>query len=719
MAFQLAGFDQPGFTGQISQVSRPPVAAPTAKGSFLTHLFPTVGGVGGGALGGAAGGALAGTAVLPGVGTVAGGLIGALLGGAAGGAAGKVAENKVEGQSLGSGVAGQAAEQGLLSAGPLRLLKGAKAATTALKGGSDLVDALNGAGTAATTKGLAGWRVAAPGATAADNAAGTAATTSLAGKAKTFSNAELLRQYPTISKPVARATNPMQTVSQLADAGILKPQDAEKVAGAITGTNGILNKAVGKAVGSAKGVDTSGVEQVFKDALGNNGVVANDAKSLTGVFKAQMNRLNGGAQGTLSPTSNPNDVMDVMRSLEAKSNELLGKGGTYHLPTSADKAKASVLNQVKSELQDRLYQGAGANGNVTKILTPQLRDKLVNLLPGNSAWANHVDNNIMKSADVAGLRSAQKPFVNISKIISEGENNAATFGGRATVPTSAHNLVAQGVQTAVNSARQPAARALAGALRGGTADTAGNVAKGATNAWSLPKIATRSVVGNGLIGALTGANGQSANAPMTANANNTTISQNMPQLSQTSDQTSSNSPFDPANIEANIQKIVASGGSMKDVSDYVSLASSINSLQAAAAKADPNTALTTNQKNEVVSQQKALESLNAYAGQLQGAGGAEGPLMGALNSSILGNYTNPAAKGIDAQRIDVASSIAGALNPRGTVSPVTARIISDALPSIHDTPKVAQAKIANLITQIKSGAFSADTPVNGIISNGQ
>src|SRR4051794_16066221 len=95
------------------------------KASFLQSLLPSIGGLGGGVAGGAAGGALAGSAIFPGVGTAAGGLIGALLGGALGGAGGKVVENKMMGESTFHDVPKEAAIQGALSAGPLRLLKGA------------------------------------------------------------------------------------------------------------------------------------------------------------------------------------------------------------------------------------------------------------------------------------------------------------------------------------------------------------------------------------------------------------------------------------------------------------------------------------------------------------------------------------------------------------------------------------------------------------------
>jgi hypothetical protein len=107
-----------------------PTTAKKAPGNFLTHLLPTIGGTGG-----AIGGAALGTALLPGVGTLAG----ALLGGALGGGGAKVGENAVEHQALGNGVAGQAVEQGVLGAGPIRLLKagtiGLKAGITAAKDG--------------------------------------------------------------------------------------------------------------------------------------------------------------------------------------------------------------------------------------------------------------------------------------------------------------------------------------------------------------------------------------------------------------------------------------------------------------------------------------------------------------------------------------------------------------------------------------------------------
>lgn len=111
------------------------------KGNFLTSLIPS-----GGGIAGAAGGAALGSAILPGAGT----LVGALLGGALGGGAGKVAENAVEGQKdLGQGVGQEALLNGVLGAGPLRLIKGGVDVARGVKAGSSLADAVTQAGSKA------------------------------------------------------------------------------------------------------------------------------------------------------------------------------------------------------------------------------------------------------------------------------------------------------------------------------------------------------------------------------------------------------------------------------------------------------------------------------------------------------------------------------------------------------------------------------------------
>lgn len=595
------------------------------KPNFIQSLFPSIGGIAGGAGGGALGGALAGSAILPGVGTVAGGLIGALLGGGLGGAAGKVAENAATGDGLGHDVAKEGLIQGALSAGPIRLLKGAKAATEAgVAGERSLAAALNAGGEAAAAPGVIGRLLGKTAKGTEQAAGGTAAgdvlKTSTQGKLKTAVNKQLADQYGTISKPIARATNPIDTIGTLAKAGITKPQDAERIAGAITGTDGILNKSVLKAVGNAKRVNTDGLPQIFSDALESQGIVEGDKKSLQAIFKSQLNRLNGGPAGSIDPLSHPNDVLDVMKSLESRANDYLGKSGTAHLATSTDKAKAKVLMTLRDELQGRLYDGSGANENVSKVLTPEVRKQLLDLAPGNSQWAKHVDTNIMSAKDVTALRAAQKPFVNISKILDEGDKNALTFGGR--VANSASSLRGQLAEKTIGAGKTGAARLMAGAVNG-----TGKLAGGEIAPWGAKQIAARTLT-PGLAGALSAAqqpvpdqslmnspmNDSIAQIPSTQSSNASMLDPlSADPTAPSNADTGAASIFDPVNLETNVKKIIMSGGKMKDVQDYVSL---VDALQKIAAP--PKAAkLSGSQIQQANNAQSALTDLSSLAQSIQ------------------------------------------------------------------------------------------------------
>lgn len=140
----------------LTQLQPPQRPVPAAKkGNFLTSLIPAAGGTLGGVGGGALGGALAGTAVLPGIGTAAGALLGALGGGFAGGFGGKVLQNKVEGnKNLTQGAVKEGAINGVLSAGPLRLGKLGIDTARGIKAGAGALSATNAAADAAANMSL-------------------------------------------------------------------------------------------------------------------------------------------------------------------------------------------------------------------------------------------------------------------------------------------------------------------------------------------------------------------------------------------------------------------------------------------------------------------------------------------------------------------------------------------------------------------------------------
>lgn len=449
---------------QQQAAKQAPAKKKGGRGGTLTSLISEAGGTGG-----ALGGAAIGTAILPGVGT----LLGAGIGGFLGGFGGRVAENEVRDGRLGLGDAlTEGAISGISGAGPIRAGKAVVQGAKALG-----------------TKGLER-----AGATSLEDAVTQAATepakTSLQGRLTGMGNHLLTNQYGAISKPVARATNPVKTLGQLADLGITSPQDVERVANGVTGSQGLINKAVMSAVGDSGTVPVTGVKKVLTTAINEHGLVDADAKSVTNTVNAQLNKIQDGAS--------PSKVLGIMKALEKRAADLKGNGGNYKMADPKREDQARVLLKVRDELEGSLYKSAGADKNVANVLTPELRDQLVSLHPDNAQWINHVDNNIMKSTSVKQLRSSMAPFVRARQIIDEGDLNSMTVGGRVANTLANGGSLGGALATgAMQLAKGPVARVAGSALR--TAGNAGgDVAAGMIKGPALGKagIVGREAVGN-------------------------------------------------------------------------------------------------------------------------------------------------------------------------------------------------------------------------------
>lgn len=447
----------------------------------ISTITGTLGGIGGGVLGAGA----AGVGAVP----------GAIGGGAAGSALGEAIENALQGNTrILDNVGKEAVLGGVFAGGPLKI---AGAGGRAVLGAG----AKKAASTAVTT---AGREI-------GENVAPQILKTSFRGKAGALGNKALASQYGTIGKPVARANNPLDTIGELANYGITKPVDAERIAASITGGNGILNNAVATAVTGAGKVSTRGVRGTLKNAIVNNGLVDKDAKAVTNIVTSQLRSLG-------STSAEPKAVLGVMKNLEKRAANLQGKGGNYGLATPERIDQAKALLNVRDDLQERLYKIAGGDKNLPSVLTPQLREELVQLHPGNAQWQGFVDNNIMQAKNIKSLRSAQAPFVRIGNIIKEGDINSMTFGGRAgdafnggTIPAALMNGARQVVKNPVARGVSRPLRAIGGNTGGGIERQLGFGSKaimqpssrrgfgGITNRGITSRMATQGV-GRGLFG---------------------------------------------------------------------------------------------------------------------------------------------------------------------------------------------------------------------------
>jgi hypothetical protein len=409
------------------------------KKPWYTALISELGGAGG-AAGGAAVGASLGS-VVPVLGTALGGLAGAAVGGFLGGTGGRVVENEVRDKRVGLGDAlKEGTVNGVLSAGPGNLLRLAKGGTAALAGGTDALKA-----------------------SFAGKSPDELLKTSTRGKLFSTGNQLLANQYGTISKPVARQTNPLETISKLADYGVTKPQDAERISQAFTGGHGIVTQSVADAVGQSKKVDLSNLEKTVDEALANHGVVGNSAKSVKSFVMGQLGRVED------KTAVDPSTALSMLRNIESHSAERLGKGNTYHMATTDDVLSSKALRDTREHITDALYNTAGANKNVASVLTPNFRSQLLALQPKNAKWQQFVDNTVMKSSSVADLRSSMAPFVKIGKIIDEGDTNALTFGGRVgnAIGGGGGSVGGKLLDGAINVVKSPASQFGGSALRAG------------------------------------------------------------------------------------------------------------------------------------------------------------------------------------------------------------------------------------------------------------
>ncbi|THG30672.1 hypothetical protein [Naasia lichenicola] len=692
--------NDPNFIAKANPNWATGVATPKKKkGTFLTSLIPTLGGSGGALAGGAAGAALG--SVVPGLGTAIGGLVGALIGGAGGSAGGKVLQNSAEGEAdLGKGVAGEALLGGVTS---LPIGSGLKLAGAGIK-------ALGGVGSKAAVN------------TAVKATGGTAAKTSLAGRLRTLGDNALTSQYGTISKPFARSTDPKATISTLAGAGITKPADAERIASAITGGSGIITKATADAVGTAKGVNTSGLDEVLEQAISNNGLVDADAKSVRQIFKAQMGKLNGGPAGSLATGADPDASIGVIRALEKRIANLSGKGDNYRLSTPERLDQAAVLKLVRDELEDRLFVGAGANGGVASALTPKVRDTLTGLFPDNPKWTQYVDDNIFGSKTVDELRSSVAPFVKVGKIIDEGERNAMTFGGRVgnAFAGGGNGLLDTLGGAATNVLKNPAAR-----VAGTTLRTAADLVGG-----SGAKPAVR-----GLTDALAGVAGTQGVVPLIARQGGSRIAVNaltdpesdagaMPidptiqpgfttNPAGTLDQTATTPPEEQENpfgassadFAQAYTKALAAGDeeAAAQLKQLYALSTDWESSQQAPGLG--SLSATTGQA--LATSSNGLSTLDQLEGLFQQAGSGGGQIGGRVQTFLGNAGLDDNAAAYTSLAESATSQLAKAINGSGTVSDADAAALIKALPQLTDNPRVAAAKFAALRARLQGSQSNA------------
>jgi len=218
--------------------------------------------------------------------------------------------------------------------------------------------------------------------------------------------------------------------------------------------------------------------------------------------------------------------------------------------------------------------------------------------------------------------------------------------------------------------------------------------------------AARGQAAEGLLGALTGGlqsdgNSMDANAmtiPATTNDNINMMDSPYADPANTAMTNEPSSPFAVENLQSNVQKILAGGGSMKDVQGYVSLVEAMQALDpSAAGKQKPLNATQLQQSNNAQSGLADLQNLameiEKDPGVLKKAAVPGGGLARSLTGTI----------GFDASKQNVVDVIAR-LRSGAAITPSEAQRYMGLLPGFADSRETAMAKLQRLNSLLQSFA---------------
>lgn len=454
-----------------------------------------------------------------------GGMAGAGFGSGIGSGLGEAIENALTGESLGKNVLKEAAIGGVMGAGPIKLLKGG----AALAGG----------------KGLAG--------------AAQAAQTPLravAGKAVTGAADDLaiknFRLTPT------QLTNFQKKFGE--DAGQVIRKYGFQNADDIT----------------AKGIEP--LQQTFDDAITN----------IPGVTKESLKNNLMKRIGKLSKAG-PSDTKAIGGQLKKEADNLLKGYG--------DVIDAKELNTIRRQFDDLVnYTEKTANParyGVNKRMADGIRETLQKADP--TGQLKDVGRELQKLRQLADVTAKQGNLGRGSLPLGLDTLLGGVAGGAAFGPAGIGTAAAV---KAVNSntgrrAAMAGAEKLGGALtQSGVRSATGSAAKG------LPLRVGLAGVASGMMNQqpqnLEDAmmQGQSLeNMTNNPNASPNSIAPSnamMDELSQTEPEMSSpESPFDPANVNANVQQILSNGGDLKDVKEYLGIVQTMQALNPQSKESKP------------------------------------------------------------------------------------------------------------------------------------
>ena len=213
-----------------------------------------------------------------------------------------------------------------------------------------------------------------------------------------------------------------ETVKTLSEYGLNSTDDVLNKSDDIIS---LLEKPVQKSVSGAKPVKLDGFTEVVKNIVEDPSIkTGQDEKILKFIDKLIQKVTKGGKGSQITFEGDPNGVLETIRTLQKKASDV-ARGKLPSAISDEERALKQAYNLIADELEDRLFQTAGAD----KLVSGSVSDVVDALKKFSPKLAEEAS----KAKTVGELRSLMAPFVRgkqAVQITELGQNLATeTMGG--------------------------------------------------------------------------------------------------------------------------------------------------------------------------------------------------------------------------------------------------------------------------------------------------
>lgn len=552
-------------------------------------------------------------------------------------------------------------------------------------------------------KGIMGGAKAANGANVLSNKPG---LMSRMGKGLENKGQDLLGTQANLTRAEGRriGANPAEILGSINQrTGLTKMDDMAQVAKGVTGQDGAFSELTRNAVGNIPGVDIGDLRNIGADILQNRAplITGKQKDSLLDSFKNTGVMVRGGASGSLNPLADPSAALDASRNFRAMASDIT-KSPTV---SAKDRQLANVYNDLAKNIEGSIYKSPGIDEGL-KLAAPDRAADLLRAAENAPTRAQakayrRLAEEIKGIGDVKSLRTAQKDFVNLSKVDEATARAQAGAGaqlgdqmqGLGKIAQKPTNLIAMPLNAAtpaVGGLITKAGRALQGTGSGG------GMLSNPLVRFLAPQAGVR--LGADVLG-LRG--GEEAAATLLDNpaVDAGSILGGASGIGAKSGQSSPQSMYSRENAAMDIQNDLQRTGG-ENMEKYLKLYEFMNP-EDKTGKANATT------QKALAQSKNADATLGQLEAMLKQAGGAGGPVGGNVSSFFGGLGMNNNAKAYNDLASGSVTQIAKALGETGAMSDADRVAYANLIPRITDTPEVAQAKFAALRERMATAQSSA------------